>query len=240
MDIGIRPHRGASVVTLDGVLDASTYAELRDALLKAAAEEPRGLIVDVSRLVVRSTPSLSVFSLVWMRVSEWPGVPLSLLAEDPVTYLRMAAEPMARFVAVYADLATAVSALAVPPLRRRDSIRLPRTPASSAVARAFVRSTCRRWGIERTREDAATVATELVENSLLHAYGGADLRLELRRGMLSVAVADGSPRPAVLRENAHAGTVSAGLTIVATLARAWGCAPTMDGKVVWATLQLHH
>jgi hypothetical protein len=238
VDIKIRDHRGASLVTLRGTLDVSTYAGLRDALLKAAAEEPLALIVDVDRMVVRSAPSLSVFSLVWMRVSEWPGVPVLLLAGDFATYAQMVAQPMARFVPVHGDLGSAMSALVRPPLRRRDHVWLSGVPASSAAGRAFVRSTCQRWGLASMCEDAETVATELVENALRHTTGGADLRLELRRGLLSVAVADGSSRQAVLREAVHDGMASTGLSIVANVARAWGCAPTVRGKVVWATLRL--
>jgi hypothetical protein len=239
VDIRVGDHQGATLVTPSGVLDATTYATLRDALLKAAADEPRALIVDVGNLVIPSVHSLTVFSSVWMRVSEWPGVPIMLVARRFATYAKLVGQSMARFVKVYADVPSAMASVGRPPHRRRDHIMLPSSPASSAAARAFVRSTCARWGLDGVREDALIVATELVENALRHSCGPVRLRLELRRGMLSVAVQDGSPRPAVLREAAHEALPSTGLHIVACLSRAWGSMPTADGKVVWATLRLN-
>ncbi len=40
------------VLTVDGVLDNSTYLSLRDAVIKAALDEPRAVLVDVNRLDV--------------------------------------------------------------------------------------------------------------------------------------------------------------------------------------------
>lgn len=79
------------------------------------------------------------------------------------------------------------------------------------------------------------VATELVENSLKHTDSAPTLRLELRCGLLSVAVTDGSPAPAVLRESRE--QPGGGLRLVAQTTRVWGCTLTLaGGKVVWSVL----
>lgn len=238
LDVRLTAHRGATLAHATGVLDVATYAQLRDTLLKAATEAPRAVIVDVGRLDMPSQASLSVFSVVSLRVAEWPGVPVMLLAPDPARYERLAGSPVARYVPVFHDLDSAMAAIGAPSRRRQDRIRLAGGASSSAVARAFARSTCQRWGLHAVCEDAMAVATELTENVVRHAGGEAMLRMDLRRGLLSLAVSDGSPRQAVLREAARFGRPSAGLSIVARLSRAWGCTPTTDGKVVWAVLRV--
>jgi anti-sigma regulatory factor (Ser/Thr protein kinase) len=83
--------------------------------------------------------------------------------------------------------------------------------------------------------DAVEVATELVENAIIHAGTELRLRLELHNDRLAVAVSDGSPREAVLCEGN--GEPAGGLRLIAELATAWGCAPdAAGGKVVWAVL----
>ncbi len=81
------------------------------------------------------------------------------------------------------------------------------------------------------------VATELVENALGHTESTPRLRLELRRGRFTVAVADDDPLPAVLRERLTRTEPGLGLWLVVRVARRWGCARSWSGgKVVWAVL----
>lgn len=107
---------------------------------------------------------------------------------------------------------------------------------SSADARRHVTDTCLRWDVPEVTANAVSVATELVENSIQHAGTPLRLRLELRDGLLTVAVSDESRVQAVLREPGATGRQYNGLHIVAGLARAWGCTPDSNGKVVWAVL----
>jgi hypothetical protein len=68
----------------------------------------------------------------------------------------------------------------------------------------------------------------------VHTHSAPLLRLELHRSVLTVAVSDGDPAPAVLGDCFQA----RGLNLVAYFARAWGCMPTSEGgKVVWAVLR---
>ncbi|WP_328454193.1 hypothetical protein [Amycolatopsis sp. NBC_00438] len=61
--------------------------------------------------------------------------------------------------------------------------------------------------------------------------------------MLTVAVSDDSPRPAVLQDRSGLRAPGLGLRIVADAARVWGSSPRWSGgKIVWAVLALgkHH
>jgi hypothetical protein len=226
------------VVNPVGVLDITTYAQLRDTLIKYAADEPSAVIVDVDELAVPSAYLLTVFTSVWMQLTEWPGVPLLLVASERARRAQLVTSPICLYVPVTPDLRAAIQAVGEAPTRRRRRLTLTPDPGSSAVARQFVRQLCRQWQIAWASEDASAVATELIENVVHHTTSTPELRLDLRDGLLSIAVADDDPRPAVLREAAIRAMPSAGLAIVAKLSQLWGCAPTGEGKVVWAVLEV--
>lgn len=232
-----RPVADSLVLEPEGTLDASTYRTFRDGLIKFAMDQPRSVIVVVDDLRVASVGALTAFSSAWMRVGDWPGVPILLVAGAPELHDALVHSAMARFVPVYTGVEAALATLGDPPSRRRAETELVGVAASSRVARAFVRSTCARWGLAASVEDATEVATELVENAVVHAGTDLGLRLELRNGKLTVAVRDGSPRQAVLRERAD--YPARGLHVVTYLSRVWGCAPDLHGgKVVWAVLDV--
>ncbi|WP_328452846.1 MULTISPECIES: hypothetical protein [unclassified Amycolatopsis] len=71
----------------------------------------------------------------------------------------------------------------------------------------------------------------------LHTTSIPEILLELRPAMLTVAVADDSPRPAVLMGRAGSNSPALGLRIVADAARVWGSSSRWSGgKIVWAVL----
>jgi hypothetical protein len=230
---------GVAVVVPDGVLDLASYAELRDTLVKCALELPRGVIVDVGELRVPTTATLAVFSSVWMQVSDWPGVPIALVAARELDRRRLARSSIARVMPVHASLEEALGALAEPHPRRRAILELPHAPASVAAGRRFVEVTCVRWGCPEVLRDAVLVASELIENAVRHAHGDPRLRLELGGGFLTVAVYDDDPAPPRLMNSSLASPGHLGLVMVAKLAKSWSSAPTMSGgKVVWAVLRV--
>lgn len=229
---------GATLVSPHGVLDLASYAELRDSLIKCAIEQPRAVLVDLGSLRAPTQATLSVFTVVWMRVSDWPGVPIVLIVADPEDRRSPALRAIARFVPVRASVAEALDTLDEPPPRRRGMIELPQSSISASVARRFVGETCDRWGCVEVRAEAIMVASELVENAVRHAHSAPRLRLELRAGVLSVAVYDDDPTPAQLVAPAWAASRHLGLALTARLARMWNCSPTWSGgKVVWAVLR---
>ncbi|AYF75061.1 hypothetical protein D7D52_15670 [Nocardia yunnanensis] len=228
-----------SVVTPQGELTASEYRNFGDALVKYAVEEPRAVIVVLDDLRVNSEPLYSVFSAAWMRVGEWPGVPILIVVHDEPRRRWLRSSAVHRFVPVYADLSEAFAGLHEPPLRRRASLALMSNADCGRRARYFLEETCLRWNIPEVRVDALLIVTELVENSFLHSIVQSDmqLRLELRSQLFTIAVADADPHEALLREPTVGGRRHYGLHLVARLARSWGCAPRWpDGKIVWAVL----
>lgn len=229
-------HGDATHVVVSGELDVGSYPHLRDTLLKLAADAPAAVLVDIGGLLITPPYLASVFPTVSMRVAEWPGVPIVLIA-DPGRRPGLAGH-IGRFVRVCDTVEAATALLGEPPARRLARIRLSWETASSATARAFVRATLGHWGVADRRDAAELIATELVQNVLQHTASAIDVRVELRRGVLSVAVSDDDPAPAVRRESTDRDDPPLGLPLIASLATAWGCTPTATGKVVWGTLRV--
>ncbi|WP_158890452.1 ATP-binding protein [Amycolatopsis anabasis] len=232
------PGREHALIQLDGVLDVTTYPRIRDFLLKCAVQGPQALIVDVGGLRMPCRRSILVFAAVWIRIENWPGIPLALVAEHPDTRETLRSCLVHEYVPTYPDVATALRSLKRPPAHRRVSCTLPWFPESSVRARRFVEVTCAGWRIPDTIvQNAVVIASELVENTLKHTCSEAELRLELRRGLLTVAVSDLDPAEALLIERTNRTPSGYGLLLVSHLAKAWGCTPTaIGGKVVWAVL----
>lgn len=232
-------HVGAVVVVAEGVLDAASYGRLRDAVVKAAAEAPRAVIVDIDRLGVLDTAALAVFPAVLADIALWPGVPLLIVAANDANHRMLVKYRMPRFVPVHRSLEDAVAAIGDPPPRRVARAELPNGRLSNRMAREFVTDWCRRWEVTGGRTAAAVqVVGELVDNTMRHTYGPPTVRVELRRGMLTVAVYDDDPAPAqLIVPNPVGPETTHGLALIANLCRVWGSTPTRSGgKVVWAVL----
>jgi anti-anti-sigma regulatory factor len=231
---------GCTLVRPVGVLDVSTYPILRDTLLKCVVDEPDAVIVDLGPLVISSTAVWSVFSVVAMRTGDWPGVPMMLVARQESHRETLRHSAVRRWVPCFEDLDAAFAAVGEPPLRRRVLIELAGQRSSSREARRHVREIGEKWGLSEVDDligDAELIATEFVENTVRHTVSDLTLRLELRNGLLTVAVADDDPREAVLREHSCERAQASGLVMVARVAEVWGCTPAMTGgKIVWAVL----
>lgn len=173
-----------------------------------------------------------------MRLAQWPGVPLLLAAGNVHSRALLASSRTARFVPVHETVGAAVAAVEEPATRRVDRIALPNQLTSARLGREYVRRICFEWDVGLLADDAALVTSELVSNVVVHTPSTSVIRLELRRGLLSIAVYDDVPGDVCLVD--PRGTLSEvhGLLLVAQIAAAWGCSPTLaGGKVVWATLR---
>jgi anti-anti-sigma regulatory factor/anti-sigma regulatory factor (Ser/Thr protein kinase) len=227
---------GSIVVTVTGTLDLDSYPDLRDGLLKIATDAPDGVIADIQGLRIGDDTLASVFSVIAMRISDWPGIPFSLVSTRPEHLALLESRVVDRFVAVHADVGTAERERDRPPRRRAVQLLAP-TVGASALARQFVSRVCAEWGVPEYEEDGRLIATELVENTIRHTVSAPRLRLELRRGLFTVSVGDDDPHPAVLHERLSPGDAGLGLRLVAQVARVWGCSRSWaGGKVVWAVL----
>jgi hypothetical protein len=227
---------GSALVTVGGELDLLGYATLRDGLLKVAADAPPGIVADVTALSMDELAPASVFPLVARRIGEWPGIPLSLVTNRNTQVRLLHHSGIDRFVAVHPDVEAAEQHQASP-IRHRVDRTLPRTTGTAALARSFVRELAARWDVPELIYDGALVAGELADNAVRHTSSVPRMRLDLRRGLLTVAVADDDPRPAVLLERTDVRSPGLGLYIVAHAAKVWGSSRRWSGgKVVWAVL----
>ncbi|WP_233225968.1 ATP-binding protein [Amycolatopsis sp. CA-126428] len=226
----------STVLTVTGTLDLHSHATVRDGLLKAATEAPDGLIADVSGLGFAHDAQLSVFTLVAMRLGDWPGIPFALVTRQPDQHAVLRRSPITRYAPVHRDAAEAERGFG-DPVRRRAVRDFPRADTTAALARDFVTEVCRAWGVPALIGNALVLVTELVENTLQHTRSRPEVRIDLRRGICTIAVADDDPRPAELHERQTTTEPGLGIKLVAQFARAWGCSRTWaGGKVVWATL----
>lgn len=230
--------QGATVVRPIGRLDVRTYPQLRDTLLKCAADQPRAVIVDADALEIAGDHLISVFVAVWMRMSQWSPVQLTVIPgqANAVLFHHSAAQ---RFLTVHPSVSAALERLDETPRRCGTVLCLPPSHRSVRAAQRFVTETCRNWDIATLTADAVAVATELVANAALHAESPARLRLESWPGRLTVAVADDAPQlvelPRLTGQHAEG---DRGLRLVARLAQVCGCSPAQSGgKVVWAVLR---
>jgi anti-anti-sigma regulatory factor len=228
----------STVLTVTGTLNRANCSHLREGLLKVATGSRDFVIADIGGLTIRDRSLVPVFAVIARRISDWPGIPFAIVSSSPEHRMLLASTAVDSFVALHPDVETAERARDHPP--RRQAVQdLAATDVASAFARRFVERVCEEWRLAEYAEDVALIATELVENTIRHTVSRPKLKLELRHGLLSVAVADDDPHEAVLLERRNAGTPGMGLRLVADTARVWGCSRSWwGGKVVWAVVNV--
>uniref|UniRef100_UPI000F62A831 STAS domain-containing protein n=1 Tax=Mycobacterium sp. P7213 TaxID=2478465 RepID=UPI000F62A831 len=229
---------GVCLLTATGTLDSSNYLELRDSVIKAALDEPPAVLVDVSRLDVPAPSAWSVFTSARWHVSTWPDIPILLVCPQPKVAARISSTGVTRYVAVHADVESAVASLAEGPYpRRRARIALSHSLSSLRRSRDFVAEWLTNWSQVPVIPTAKVVVDVLVENVLCHTDSPPVLLLEYAGSTVTVAVQDTNSSPAMLREGVGGGPEwPSGLAVLSALCSAWGSSPTQSGKTVWAML----
>nr|WP_244333859.1 ATP-binding protein [Streptomyces seoulensis] len=118
---------------------------------------------------------------------------------------------------------------------------LPRKPESAGEARRLVRTALAAWRMDMLIEDAVTVASELVANSVEHARS-ASIRVVVGRptpNTVRLGVVDRSKVLPVLRtEFTGVPLRGRGLLIVDRLTARWGTELYPWGKQVWGELRV--
>lgn len=228
----------ACVVTVEGVLDSSTYLRLRDVIIKAALDEPSVVIVDVAALRVPASSAWSAFTSARWHVSTWPDVPIVLVCPPD-----RARDPRSLGVDFYVPIHTTIdSALdsvhaGGQPLRRRAQAELPASLASLRQSRALVSDWLTVWSQPTLIPVATVIVNVFVENVLQHTTTAPNIRLETDGTALTIAVQDCNSTLAARHEDPfRGGDRVSGLAIVASVCRSWGCLPTPSGKTVWAVV----
>jgi anti-sigma regulatory factor (Ser/Thr protein kinase) len=121
---------------------------------------------------------------------------------------------------------------------RTAEIELPRSPDAGRQARAFVERHCGTDVADRVVRDAKLLATELVNNAVIHGEGRITLRAQIRDDAIRVEVIDeGSGNVPAIREEGEGDEPGGrGLRIVEALSARWG---TFEGTThVWADIPL--
>jgi hypothetical protein len=228
-----------TVLTVEGVLDATTYLLLRDCIIKAALEDPWAVIVDMGELFVPRESALAVFTSASWHVERWPDVPILLVCGHHVGRESLARNGVTRYVPVYPSVESACGAsdlVRKRPVRRRVRIELPSDVTSLGRSRRFVTDALSAWSMRDWIPVAKIVVTTFVENVLAHTDSQAGIRLETDGSTVTVAVADSNHSSANIREPTQATGVPTGLGIVGSVCRMWGNAPVPSGKIVWAVI----
>ena len=239
LSVAIQAASEIAVLTAHGTLDSSTYRSLRDRIIKAALEEPRAVIVDVTHLDVPAESAWVVFTSARWHVNRWPEVPIMLVCERPAGRSAIARNGVGHQVPVYPSIRAAIDAALCtgsPRLRRRAREELPAQLTSLSRARELVAEWLTAWSQTELIPVTKVVVTAFVENVLQHTDSNPAVRLEFDGSAVTVAVDDASPLPAGPREEPESYQVPSGLHIVSALCRAWGNAPTSSGKTVWAVI----
>lgn len=240
MAVAAHAQGNISVLTVDGVLDSSTYRQLRDSVIKVALEQPRAVIVDVTELDVPAESAWSVFTSARWHVTVWPGVPVVLVCRLLRGRDALLRNGITRRVPVYPTLDSARAAIrdddAKPPPRRAHA-QLPAVHSSLRRARALLTEWLMAWSVADLIPVASVVLDVFATNVLEHTQSPIDLLVESTGSTVTIAVEDASRRPAALHEDSRrGGGAISGLAVVAALARNWGSAPTPTGKTVWAII----
>jgi hypothetical protein len=225
------------VLTIDGVLDDTTYIPLRDAIVKEALDEPPAVVIDVTGLTVRDDPAWSVFTSARFQISEWPDIPIGLVCAHDQGLNALRRNGVTRYLPAYTTLQSAVTELPAHGLRRyRQHVRTALPAVKGSIHRS--RELTAQWLTEWSRTDfihaVSIVATELVELALADASGELSLRMETNGSTVAVAVQHVNIARTQLRESA--GDTVSGLDLVAANSRVWGTYTSAAGNTVWAVV----
>jgi anti-sigma regulatory factor (Ser/Thr protein kinase) len=227
---------GYLAVRVRGLLSLRTATELRDVLLKAAAEQPRGLVCDLSEAAA-TREGLTALHVVADQVANWPSSPMALVASSPDQLHQLDVLGLLRRLPVVPDLEHAATALRHTPGLLRAATELAPTVDAPATARAFVGAALQRWCVPDIVEGARWVVSELVTNAVVHAGTDLTVRVSLAGRRAGLAVADRGRAGGIRAGNAAGGGY--GLRVVDQLSRRWGVLPRLgEGTVVWALLDV--
>ena len=111
--------------------------------------------------------------------------------------------------------------------------RLPPDAPSARQARRFVDETLRRWECDDLLDTVELLVSELVTNAVIHARSEVDVSVQLLPDRVRIEVADQSPEGIRRRVATPEGSSGRGISMVESLALAWGVSPHRSGKAVW-------
>lgn len=224
---GIRTYvvREVAVVEAAGLL-SDVIEDLDLAVQRALAEEHRGVVCDLSALLVADRDAVEVLATAGRHVRDWPGMPIAVVCQDDRLREALGAHPLGGHLILASSLFAAMSAVLASPTLTVATLRLAPHPTAPRAAREFVTRTLLDWRLGRVIPFASLVVSELVASSTVHAGTPIEVSVVWNHGAIRLTVRDCGPLG------------GRGLTVVEGLSRAFGVLPTADGgKVVWAVLE---
>jgi hypothetical protein len=228
---------GQVVVLETSGLLGDVVEDLDRAIKLALAEEPRGVVCDLSAVLEGAQPNAAdLLAKAGRHVRDWPGIPVAVACPHPQVRAALAAHPLGRHLIVTESTLGALSALRRTPIPDVEQAHLAPHPNSSPASRDFVSRILLGWGLGPFIPSASLVVSELVTNSMIHAGTEINVSIAWNLGALRLTVRDHGP--ALQRQRySQLDLHRRGLSIVDDLSRALGVLPTADGgKVVWAVL----
>lgn len=119
-------------------------------------------------------------------------------------------------------------------VEHRAATQLPPARQSASVARRFVSDTLRRWQFDSAVDAVELLTSELVTNAVVHAGTEVQIVLEAHDNLVHVEVRDLNRRQPVVRITPYDDLQTGrGLTLLDSVASAWGVASLDRGKAVW-------
>ncbi|MCV7395345.1 STAS domain-containing protein [Mycobacterium paraseoulense] len=236
--VATRTDQSVVVLTVDGALDTTNSAALRDHILQATLEGPPAVIVDISGLKVLAELAWSTFIGAHWQIRDNPNVSVVLVCAQRGTREAITRSGVAYFMPVYSTEKAARKALSQQSRRavRRAGAQLPADLTSLRESRRLVREWLTAWSQSTLIPVALVVVNVFVENVLEHTASVPVVRIESHGATATIAVSDSSHAPAVRLPSPANGIDVSGLAIVDALSRAWGSTPTSAGKTVWAVI----
>src|SRR6201991_1162774 len=128
LQVGVNDVGKVRVLTLVGALNATTYAPIRDTIVKAALDEPDSVVIDVTELTVREDPASAVFTTARWQIAETTNVPLAMVCAPGQGRNGAQRNGISRYVPMYETLESALLELSADGLhryRRRSRASLP-------------------------------------------------------------------------------------------------------------------
>ncbi len=230
-----------AVVGLAGRLDQYTLASCLVTLRDCLADQPQAVVLDLEATTEVSDRAARAVADFAAESARWPGADLLLCGGSREVVRSVAPVAALPGVEQFGSVDAAWQAHRWEPDQQRDGVTVVPDRTAPEIARALVKRCCEAWGARRLSRLAQLVVSELVTNGVVHARTPLDVTVRLCGRTLSLAVRDGDPRllhPPGGGAAADGHGYGRGLLIVDSMADTWGCTPTADGKVTWATIDL--
>jgi hypothetical protein len=238
--VRVRTRTIPHIVVLEVASRLSDVVEDLDrTILLALADEPRGVVCDLSALLEGGEPgAVEELATAGRHVRDWPGIPVVVACPDPRVRSALAADPLGRHLIVTASMLPALSAELSTPTPAMQLLRLAPHQSAPRASRDFVTRTLLDWRLGRVISSASLVVGELVASSLISAGTDIDLSVAWNMGALRLTVRDHGP-DLTRQRRSHPDMYGRPRSVVAGLSRAFGTLPTAEGgNAVWAVLNV--